>query len=313
MELPQNISSVSQASPIVNGRGKVIYSGKEFRRFSTKGVSKFYLETEKLKIQKGRFLSELDQYTQFAVIGNKLATELRKTSDKTLIGEILKIGGKLFTIIGVLEKAEQSMGRNSNPNKNIFIHLTTALRFNPREKIGSLKIKLKPGTNHSTVTEKIVQYLTRIKKAPRVEVESPEQLLRQMEKQMELYTLLLGSIAGISLIVGGVGVMNVMLVSITERKKEIGIRRALGARRRNISSQFLIESLVLSLLGGLLGVFFGITGAQLASKWGHWEFVLSHSAILIGFGVSSIVGIFFGLYPAVKASKLDPIAGLRSS
>ena len=146
----------------------------------------------------------------------------------------------------------------------------------------------------------------------RFEVESPEHLLKQVEKQMELYTLLLGSIAGISLIVGGVGVMNIMLVSITERKKEIGIRRALGAKRRNISIQFLIESLVLSLLGGILGVAFGIVGAQIASNWGNWEFVLSNSAIILGLGVSSAVGVFFGLYPAVQASKLDPIVGLRS-
>ena len=312
ISLPENNSSILQVSPVSSGSGKIVFAGKEIKRVSVKGVSQFYREIEKLQIQKGRFLSELDHKTNFAVIGNQTAKKFQKLSEDSLIGKQFKIDDRLFMIIGILEFAPNMIGRSSQPNKEIFIHAKTTLRLMPRSAINSFKFKVKPGTNHKMVEHEVKQYFSRIKKIPKFDVESPEQLIKQMQKQMELYTLLLGAIAGISLIVGGVGVMNVMLVSITERRKEIGIRRALGARRRNISSQFLIESIVLSILGGFFGIIFGILSAHFASKWWQWEFVLSQSAILIGFVVSSIIGIFFGFYPALQASKLDPIVALRS-
>jgi len=129
---------------------------------------------------------------------------------------------------------------------------------------------------------------------------------------MQMFTLLLGAIGSISLIVGGVGVMNVILVSVTERRREIGIRRALGARRGDIRGQFLIESLILSMVGGLFGILVGVGASRLIAHFAKWQFSLSLGAILLGVGVSSAVGIFFGFYPARQASLLDPIVALKS-
>jgi putative ABC transport system permease protein len=141
---------------------------------------------------------------------------------------------------------------------------------------------------------------------------SPEQLIANMREQMRLFTLLLGSIGGIALLVGGVGVMNIMLVSVSERRREIGLRMAVGARRSDVRRQFLVEALILSFIGGLLGVVLGVAAARIAAHWNGWDFFFTPSAALVGFGVSAAVGIFFGLYPAVQASRLDPITALRS-
>ena len=142
----------------------------------------------------------------------KRPKSFKKLSEDNLIGKQFKVDDRLFTIIGVLEFAPNIMGRSSQPNKEIFIHAKTTLRLMPRSAIDSFKFKVKPGTNHKILEQEVKQYFSRIKKTPKFDVESPEQLIKQMQKQMELYTLLLGAIAGISLIVGGVGVMNVMLV-----------------------------------------------------------------------------------------------------
>ena len=144
-----------------------------------------------------------------------------------------------------------------------------------------------------------------------VRVESAEKLIEQMHKQMRLFTLLLGTVGAISLLVGGIGVMNVMLVSVTERRLEIGIRRALGARRRDIQRQFLTESVILSLLGGAFGIAFGIGASYLISHYNGWTFLVSTPAVGLGVGITGGAGIFFGFYPAWQAARLDPVTTLR--
>ena len=139
-----------------------------------------------------------------------------------------------------------------------------------------------------------------------------KQIIKSMEEQGRIFTLLLGLIGGISLLVGGIGVMNVMLVSVVERKREIGIRKAIGAKRRDIQMLFLIESIVLSLFGGVLGVIAGLGVAYVISLFSGWQFSLYLEPPLIGFGVSVFTGIFFGFYPAMRAARLDPIETLRS-
>jgi len=133
-----------------------------------------------------------------------------------------------------------------------------------------------------------------------------------MKKQMQLFSLLLGAIGSIALIVGGIGVMNVMLISVTERRREIGLRRALGAQQKDIQTQFIIESVTLCLFGGILGILLGIIVSFIFALISKWEFLISYGSIALGFGVSAAVGIFFGYYPARTASRLDPIRALRS-
>jgi putative ABC transport system permease protein len=145
-----------------------------------------------------------------------------------------------------------------------------------------------------------------------VEITSAEELIERMKKQMQMFSLLLGAIGSIALIVGGIGVMNVMLISVTERRSEIGLRRALGAQRGDIQSQFLIESVILCLVGGLIGIVLGTGVAFGFARLSQWQFVMSYTSVMLGFGVSTLVGVFCGFYPARTASRLDPIKALRS-
>ena len=144
-----------------------------------------------------------------------------------------------------------------------------------------------------------------------LKIDSPKTLIERMHDQMRLFTLLLGAVGGISLLVGGIGIMNVMLISITERRLEIGIRRALGARRRDIQGQFLIESIILSLLGGAMGLALGIGASYVICQFTNWTFVIPAMSIVLGVGVATAAGLFFGYYPAWQAARLDPIAALR--
>ena len=173
-------------------------------------------------------------------------------------------------------------------------------------------VRVSNGVTNQAARDQVLNYFRSKTKSSSVKVTSPEEIIAQMEKQMQMFTLLLGAIGSISLIVGGVGVMNVMLVSVTERRREIGIRRALGAKRGDIRGQFLIESIILSLIGGFFGIIFGVGASRVISYFAHWHFALSIGAILLGVGVSNAVGIFFGYYPARQASLLDPIVALKS-
>ena len=160
-------------------------------------------------------------------------------------------------------------------------------------------------------TEEIKAYYRRKSEALDVRVESPEELIERRERQSRLFTLLLGVVGGIALLTGGIGIMNVMVMSVTERRMEIGLRRALGARRRDIQSQFLIESLILALFGGVFGVALGIGTTYGICRFADWPHSVSAVAIALGFCVAAGTGVFFGYFPAWQAAQLDPVAALR--
>jgi len=148
-------------------------------------------------------------------------------------------------------------------------------------------------------------------RADQVRVQSQDELLETIDSMTQTMTIMLGAIAGISLLVGGIGIMNIMLVSVTERTREIGLRKAVGARRANILTQFLVEALVISLGGGVIGVAFGVLGSRLIAGLGDWNTAVTTSSVLLAFGFAALIGIGFGIYPAIKASALDPITALR--
>ena len=305
------IPSVKELAPNIQAQGQPTYKGKNIERGSVIGVTQPFIDINKLEIVEGRSLSDLDRLSFYAVVGHSVAKFMKKHGKKDLIGEKIKIGDRLFSVIGVLENSTNE-NLNFEPNHSILTHLTTQIRLDKNLEIQNIKIRIDPNAEHQNEIKKIQEYFLNKKSISDIEVRSPQELIKQMDEQMELYTMLLGAIGSISLIVGGVGVMNVMLVSVTERKKEIGVRRALGAKRRNIKAQFLIESTALSMLGGAAGIILGIAVAYFVAQYGKWEFVISEFAIILGFGVSSMVGMFFGYYPASQAAKLDPIVALRS-
>jgi putative ABC transport system permease protein len=312
LAIPGACPGIDTVAPMARGGGEISFNGKKLEQASALGVTESFLGINKLKIGQGRFLTDMDEQSRYCVIGNAVANQMPQLGGGQPIGGKIRIGDNLFTVIGVLKPVPEGGMRRFEPNTSILIHITTGMRAFVNAEIGSVTAHVRTGVSNKTAGEQVKAHFTAKAKGLSVRVTSPEEVVAQMEKQMQMFTLLLGAIGSISLIVGGVGVMNVMLVSVTERRREIGIRRALGAKRGDIRGQFLIESVILSLVGGLLGILFGVGASRIIAHFAHWQFALSTSAILLGVGVSNAVGVFFGYYPARQASLLDPIVALKS-
>ncbi len=312
LELPVKTESILAAAPSTHGFGEFVYAGKRVGDGAILGVTASFSDLNKLFLTTGRFISDLDFRRYYCVIGGEIAQAMQRAGARRLVGETIKLAGRLYTVVGVLQNTPGWGMRQFNTDRSVFVPITTAQRAFSEAEIESVIARMQPQVHYMAATEEVQTYFRHKAKGLEVEVESARQLIEQMEKQMQLFTLLLGAIGSISLIVGGVGVMNVMLVSVTERRKEIGIRRALGARRGDIQSQFLMESLILSLIGGLFGVALGIGASYTICHFTDWTFLVSTAAVILGFGVASAVGIFFGFYPAYQAARLDPITALRA-
>ena len=288
----------------------VSQGGKPLERASLVGVTETFPTLARLRVTQGRFLTDLDEGNRYAVIGADLARQLAARGVAEPIGTRLRIGDLLFTVIGVQAPASYNSLASLEPDQSVLIPLAQATRLQKQPEINSILARVKPGHTNAEAMAQAQAYF-QARRQP-VRARSPEEIIAQMEKQMRMFTLLAGAIGSISLIVGGIGVMNVMLVSVTERRREIGVRRALGARQGDIQQQFLVESVILSLLGGLFGILLGVGASWLTAYLAYWKFLLSLDAILLGVGVASAVGIFFGFYPARQAARLDPIQALRA-
>ena len=311
--LPAGTASIEAAAPWLRSRADFVYAGKRIGGDSGEvlGVTAAFADLNKLRLSDGRFISDLDVRRYYCVIGADVAAAMRRAGASQLVGASLKVAERLYTVVGVLHGSPRGR-RPFRANRAAFVPITTAQRAFERSDITRIIARMKPDVHHTVAAREVQDYFRRQSSGLRVAVESAKQLIEHMQKQMQLFALLLGAVGSISLIVGGVGVMNVMLVSVSERRKEIGIRRALGAQRRTIQSQFLIESVILSLLGGMFGVGLGIGASYVICRFTEWTFLVSPAAMVLGVGVASGVGIFFGFYPAYQAARLDPIAALRS-
>jgi putative ABC transport system permease protein len=273
-------------------------------------VREVYKRVNKLKLVSGRFLRVFDDGKAHAVLGDEVARKLESQGAKGPIKEIL-IKGLLFQVVGRLAPANLGY-RSSQVDQAIMLPLDMAPLVGANEGVSRAMVLLEPDTDHEEATKEINDFMGCFNQGKaRIMIDSPRQLLDNMASQMRLYTLLLAAVGGISLVVGGVGIMNMMLASVTERRKEIGIRRSLGAQRRDIVGQFLVESTILSLLGGLLGAGLG-AGATYGVAWfEHWKPLIPTYAVLLSVGVAAAVGIFFGFFPSHRAARMDVIEALR--
>lgn len=197
-------------------------------------------------------------------------------------------------------------------NTAAIVPISTAMRSFQNTEMNRFMARVIGPSNPQNVRWAIQDYFRKKGKGLNVDIRSAEELISNMKKQMQLFSLLLAAIGSIALIVGGIGVMNVMLISVTERRKEIGLRRAIGAQQEDIQAQFIFESVALCLIGGIFGIILGIVVSYLFARFSNWEFLISYQAIILGFGVATAVGIFFGYYPARSAAKLNPIKALRT-
>ena len=313
LELADRTPAIAAAAPWTQIYGPFVYAGQEISRGEVLGVRASFADLTKLHLSAGRFISDLDFRRYYCVVGNEVAQAMRRAGARRVVGALIRLDGHLYTVVGVLQPTLVKDARSFNADRGAFVPMSTARRAFDNSNIAMVIARMRPGVHHTVATAEVESYFRRRAKDLRIEVISARQLIQQMEKQSQLFTLLLGVVGSISLIVGGIGVMNVMLVSVTERRKEIGIRRALGAKRKDIQSQFLIESLLLSLVGGLCGLGLGIGSSYIICQFSGWTFMLSATAMLLGVGVASAVGIFFGFYPAYQAAQLNPVTALRAT
>ncbi len=304
-------SDIIASAPYMNMYSDIVYQGHKLSG-SVIAANDGLQQVIDIQLAEGNFVSFLHRYEKYCVIGDEVATKLEKLTASPLVGQQLKLAGNVYTIIGVAKPWRENAFFNENVNRSVIIPIKGAALISKDARLNNIIFKLKPKTKINRMIASLKQLVTQKSPNSHLFPRSAKQLIESMQAQGRIFTLLLGVIGGISLLVGGIGVMNVMLVSVVERKKEIGLRKAIGAKARDIWQLFLIESVVLSLLGGALGVLLGLLGAYIISLFNDWPFMLFLTPPFLGFLVSVSVGVFFGFYPALRAAKLDPIASLRA-
>ena len=305
-----SLPGLRAAAPYTLDSANVVLGGVTTSLVRVIGATEALADLNRLRIAEGRFISRLDAGRHFCVIGAEVAGELRRALPGPVVGRSVGIGGIGHTVVGVLERAAAGK-RAFEPDRVVVIPIKTARRITPQATLRDIIARMAPGAHHREVARQVAGYFRLRVPAARAKVRSAEELIEQLHRQMRLYTLLLGTVGGISLLVGGIGVMNVMLVAVSERRPEIGVRRALGARRRDIQVQFLAEALILALLGGVAGVVLAAGATWGICRYTGWVFEVSSGGTLLGALVAGGAGVFFGFYPAWQAARLDPVAALR--
>ena len=316
--IEEKIKGISMAAPVLNDAGQVVYGNANWST-SIVGTDNRYFQIKDWDLSYGRYFSQTDVKNagKVAILGTTVVKEL--FGDVDPLGKTIRVKGIPFNVIGVTSSRGQS-GPGMDQDDMIYIPLSTA-----QKKVTGISfpdmvnmIMLQAETAEDTYkTQDSIRALLRQRhnlgqnKDDDFVIMNLTQMMEMMETSTQVLTILLGSIASISLLVGGIGIMNIMLVSVTERTREIGIRMAIGAKSWDIRLQFLTEALVLSLIGGLIGVIIGLIGAGIVSYFSSFKAVVSVFYILLPFSFAGIVGLFFGFYPAYKASLLNPINALR--
>lgn len=301
------ISGVSQTSAIVELSGNAVYGNKELKNVRVSAVDSNFDSLYSLNIVSGRFISpsEVSGGKMVVVIGETLRKELFAGQDP--LGKQIKIKDKRFTVIGVPEAKGSSFGQDMD--KVVYIPYTVARQRFQVDRPTYIFVKTGDTGNLQRVKRDIETVLLRDLTADDFSVRTQEEGIKFFQNILGVLASALGGIAGVSLLVGGVGIMNIMFVSVTERTREIGLRKAVGANSRDVLTQFLLEAVILSLIGGILGVLFGIGVSFGISKF--IDTSVNYFFVGLSFGVSALIGIIFGVAPAIRASKLDPITALR--
>ena len=309
------IGGIDNVSAMVSGSYQVVFGNSNWKT-SVQGVSPDYMDIRSLEVESGIFITEHDMVkrNRVAVIGSTVSENLFGGSNP--VGQNIRIDNQPFKIIGVLKKKGQSsMGQDQDDV--IIVPMTTAQeRMLGINYVHSINVQVSSPDIMDEVQEDIETLLRQrhhIAKGQEDDfnVRNLTSLMETMDSTTAMITMLLGAVAGISLLVGGIGIMNIMMVSVTERTREIGIRKALGATFRNIMMQFLIESVVIGIIGGVIGIFMGCTLSIAVAEFFNFNTVITLLPIAVSFSFAVGTGLFFGIYPARKAAKLDPIEALR--
>jgi putative ABC transport system permease protein len=318
--IQREVAAVQAAAPALRGMGQVVAGTSNWSTVFF-GVTPEYFEARNWVIAAGRGFepAEISGAGKVALLGDSVAHNLFGDADP--IGQVIRIRKVPFTVIGVLESKGQSL-MGQDQDDVILMPISTARNrvlgggVAQRRTVGSVSIRIRDGEDMKQAEELIrgllrQRHRLQLGRDDDFTLRNLSEVLQTREESSRIMTLLLAAIASISLLVGGIGIMNIMLVSVTERTREIGLRMAVGARGRDILTQFLVEAVTLALIGGLLGIVLGVAGAYAVGHFAEWRTELDVEAILLAAGFAGAIGVFFGFYPARKASHLLPIEALR--
>jgi putative ABC transport system permease protein len=314
----ERVAGVALITPVIAGNSTLKYRDRQHSTLIL-GVNDDWPEVSNHAVDRGRFLSPLDlaHRRKVAVIGRKVVGELRLGADP--IGREIYVGNLPRTVIGIMEERGQSLG--TDIDDLVFVPFETSLMLFGRQAAEQVQLRLQ--AESTAVVEQVKDEISRLlRQRHRIAAEQPDdfqvllqdEILKTVNNILGSVTAVVGAVVGVALLVGGIGIMNIMLVSVTERTREIGLRKSVGARRQDLLAQFLIEAVSLSLVGGVLGLLLGYGLGALVANLLPGDWPPAHVplwAVTVAFGFSTLVGIFFGIYPAGKAAALDPIEALR--
>ena len=316
--IANSVTGINGVTAEQNTTQNVKADSSTLEEVSVVGTTPGFTAVREYKVAEGRFISDDDnsQVSKVVVLGYDVAQEL--FAGQSAIGQSIKIGSTKFTVVGVME--QKGVVGTTDYDGRVYIPITALFKKFANARFGSDRLntvtvsaasKAQMDSVMSQLNEVVMQLLGTDATAPGFTLTTQDSIITARASTTETFRNLLGWVAGVSLVVGGIGIMNIMLVSVTERTREIGLRQALGARPRDVQLQFMLEAVMLSLLGGSAGVLAGVGGSYLFNALGTMRTALVWASIPLAFGAATVVGVFFGYYPATRAAKLDPIVALR--
>lgn len=305
------VPAFERVAPIASKRTTMTFEGRQMQA-DVLGITEDFVGLNGLKVTEGRNLTDLDRYQPFVVLGREQAAALSGGSNAPLVGRQLIIEGKVLTIIGVLGPARAIKLHEGDLNKATFMHTATAARTVDGAEITMIYAQYRTGESPAKMADAAIDYFQHRVEGLAVQVTSAAAVVKEMERQLRLFALFFGATGTIALVLGGAGIMNSLLLAVAERRREIGLRHALGAMRGDIQSQFLAEAVILCGTGGLLGVGVGAVVTWIISLQAGWIFLLPPTAMVLGVGVALAVGVVAGFLPAYQAARLDPVVAMKA-
>ncbi|WP_435635582.1 ABC transporter permease [Pseudomonas solani] len=311
--LEASVPGIEHVSPLVLYSSQVVFHGRT-RSLALVGADASLGDAARLRVAQGRYLSAFDARQTFVVVGAQAALALGVPGDPLQLGDRVRIDDYQFQVIGILKPQGAGGIIPFTADDALFLPPAGMARINPAPSISTLIARVVPGQDVATIGERLLQRVNReIAGEQKGTLQVAQQMIDAMQQQTRTFTYLLAALGGISLVGGGVGVMNVMLMNVSERRREIGVRMALGARRRDIRNLFLLEAVTLTAAGAVSGALLGVAAAWGYARLCGWDFALASSALPLGIGSTLLVGLFFGLHPAISAARLQPVEALRDA